>query len=66
MKPVTYTVDFDNAHVMSFYPEEKHAERRRIDNAQAIRLSDFKWESRIFVETREVCRVLRIVNESGI
>ena len=45
-----YAVDFDDAHVVTVNPEEESREGRRVNDAQAVRLSGLKGEGRVLVE----------------
>jgi hypothetical protein len=48
---LAYTVNFNDTHFMTINPEEKSSKCGSVDNAQAVRLSWFKWQSSILIES---------------
>ena len=46
----TYSIDLDDAHVMTINPEEEHGQRRGIDNPNTIGLARLEGKSCVFVE----------------
>ena len=48
----TYTIDFNNAHVMTVDPEEKRGERGSVDNTETICLSGLYARGRDVVISR--------------
>ena len=46
-----YTVNFNDSHFMTIDPEEKGSKCGSVDDAQAVRLPRFKWQSSIFIES---------------
>ena len=46
----TYTIDFNNSHVVSVYPEEESGKGGRVYDPQTISFAGLEWQSGIFVE----------------
>jgi hypothetical protein len=47
---ITYTIDLNNAHFMTIYPEEESGERRSVHDSEAVRLPRNEWQCGILVE----------------
>lgn len=64
-KRKTYAINFDNTHIMSLNPKEKHRKSRHINHSQPISLPSLKLNSRIPIKPNRTRTIARAGDSAG-
>lgn len=59
----SYTISFDQTHLVSIEPGVEHGERAGVDNSESVGLSSFKRDRRVLVEPGKVFALVRDVDQ---